>query len=314
MKKSEAPAPRAEYPMVELTPVLDTMLGEGRLLHSILLEGEAGIGRKTMAYSLAAAVLCEGEKQPCGECTPCRKVLTGVHPDVIFVDGLADPDAYKVKNLRELLGRAWLQPSEGRVKVMILAEVQRMDADAQNILLKIIEEPPRDTYFFLTCNNRYRLLSTVLSRVVTVPVRGITREECVNRLALLVPGHSNEEYAAACHLCGNSPGQAAQLLTDAAVADRWEAAKNAVTALAREDAFGAIAAITPFEKKRLEYELFLETAAAVAANRDLWDELGLAPTVAAALGLHLQDIIRRAAANAYLPLCSAMFGSWHKGK
>ena len=304
--------PHRAAPLVSLPPVLAAMVRDGRLAHSLNIEGEPGLGRKTLAVNLAAAVLCTGPADvPCGECVPCRKTLAGVHPDVTVVDGLADPEAYKMKPLRETLSAAWLQPSEGKAKVFVLADMQKMERDAQNILLKIIEEPPENTCFILTCDNRHRLLPTILSRVVTVPLRPLGREEYLRRLSALVPGRSPDEYGETWRLTGGSPGQGAQILTDPAAAARWQEAKKAVAALARGDAYGAIAAITPYEKNRAEYAAFLETASALAANRALWAELGLTPALSAALGLHLRDIVRRSGENAYLPLTSALFGGWH---
>lgn len=306
------PPQKSPTPAVPLPPLLDRMIREGRLLHGLCLEGEPGLGKKTLAVNLAAALLCRGAAPaPCGDCTPCRKVLAGVHPDVVLVDGQADPEAYKMAPIRRLLSSAWLGPSEGAAKVFILADLQVMERDAQNLLLKSIEEPPAGTYFILTCHNRYRLLPTILSRVATVPLPPLSREECVARLARLVPGRTPDQYDNAWRVTGGSPGQGARLLTDPEAAQRWQDAQEAVAALARGDAYRAIVAITPYEKNRAAYAAFLETAAALAANRGLWPELGLTPALAAALGLHLQDIIRRSGENAYLPVTSALFGGWH---
>lgn len=230
----------------------------------------------------------------------------------MLLDPAETPDIYKMKPLREALSAAWLQPSEGRAKAFILADVQKMERDAQNVLLKVIEEPPENTYFFLTCDNRYRLLPTILSRAVTVALKPLDQASCVRRLEELAPGRTQEEYRRVWRLTGGSPGQSARILTEPAVAKRWEKAQEAVAALAVGNTYGAIAAITSFEKNRQEYAAFLETTASIAANRELWQELGLTPATAAALGLHLQDILRRSGENAYLPLTSALFGGWHR--
>lgn len=303
---------RTPAPSIPLPPLLERMVREGRLLHGLCLEGEPGLGKKTLAVNLAAALLCRGGgASPCGDCTPCRKVLAGVHPDVVLVDGQAEPEAYKMAPIRRLLSTAWLGPSEGAAKVYILADIQVMDRDAQNLLLKSIEEPPAATYFFLTCQNRYRLLPTILSRVATVPLPPLSREDCMARLARLVPGRTQTDYENAWRTTGGSPGRGAQLLTDPEAAQRWQDAQTAVAALARQDAYTAVVAITPYEKNRGAYAAFLETAASLAANRGLWPQLGLTPALAAALGLHLQDIIRRSGENSYLPVTSALFGGWH---
>jgi len=189
---------------------LDEMAREGRLPHSICLEGEPGSGRTALAMALAGAVLCERSRgEMCGECLSCRKVLAGAHSDVI-----------KVEPLRELRASAYVGPSEGRAKVFILAEAQLLLRDAQSILLKVIEEPPEDTCFILTCDNKFRLLPTILSRVTTVPLRPLTVADCAALLGERYPKKGAEECREAALLAAGAPGEGERILTHPHTAKR----------------------------------------------------------------------------------------------
>ena len=294
---------------VPLPQPLLSMVREDRLVHGLCLEGEPGSGRAALALSLAGAILCQRQRgEMCGECTPCRKVLAGVHSDVILTDGAKDPESFKVRPMRELRAAAYQSPSEGRAKVFILASAQLLSRESQNILLKVIEEPPEDTFFIFTCDNKYKLLPTVLSRLVTVAVPPVGEEECARLLEERVPGKAPEEYREAALLCCGSPGVGEEILTQPQAAKRARAARSLVEAMAARDAYGAMAAATPFEKSRSEYAALLETAARLAAAPRLLEEKGIPPARGAALRERLLTAAERNQQNGYLPLITALLG------
>jgi DNA polymerase III delta prime subunit len=144
---------------------LRAALNAGRLHHAYLFEGPPGAGKAAAARELAMTLECE-TRRGCGECGPCRKVEAGTHPDVIWFDmtpkGLTE-------RVRELLGTLGFRPHEGRARVIIfdpahgLAPVPER-AEAANVLLKTLEEPPADTYFVLVTAEPRRLPITVRSR------------------------------------------------------------------------------------------------------------------------------------------------------
>jgi DNA polymerase-3 subunit gamma/tau len=137
----------------------------GRLHHAYLFEGPAGAGKAATARSLARIVECE-TRSGCGQCAQCQKVDAGTHPDVVWFDmtpkGLTE-------RVRELLTTLGFRPHEGRARVLVfdpahgLAPVPER-AEAANVLLKTLEEPPADTHFILVTAEPKRLPLTVLSR------------------------------------------------------------------------------------------------------------------------------------------------------
>ena len=137
------------------------------ILHAYILAAADAAVRETESTSLAAAMLCTAEgPRPCGQCRDCRKVLRGLHPDVICVDpasGSKRP-VFKVDQIRDVSADAYVMPSEAQRKVYLLRQADTMNPAAQNALLKLLEEPPRSASFILAAERAESLLPTVRSR------------------------------------------------------------------------------------------------------------------------------------------------------
>ena len=146
------------------------MIENGRVAHALLLVGKPGIGKRLLARELAQALNCERRGYPPdGACLSCRKIADQNHPDVIEVS--AEGKMLKVDQVRELTAALRFKPYEGRTKVAILAEAERMNAAAMNALLKTLEEPPADTVLILTALSLESLLPTLISRCQVVRVQ-----------------------------------------------------------------------------------------------------------------------------------------------
>ncbi len=143
---------------------LAACLRGGRLSHASLVEG--GSGTLEFAKQIARAVLCSSPTdKPCGVCRDCLKTAKDVHPDLLIYSGGEKARSFHIETVRELRQEAFIRPNEAENKVFVLENVQNMTVQAQNALLKIIEEPPNNVSFVLTCQNKSVLLETILSRV-----------------------------------------------------------------------------------------------------------------------------------------------------
>ncbi len=166
-----------------LKTVLVRAVSEKKTSHAYLLEGDFGSGKTTLAFLFSAALCCEDtQTRPCMQCPSCRKILRAQSPDlcVIGIDALPfAQDAEKLPDtapltktksigvdaVRQLKSDVYIRPNDLDYKLYIIGHAERMTIQAQNSLLKILEEPPEGAIFFLLCENRAALLPTVLSRV-----------------------------------------------------------------------------------------------------------------------------------------------------
>ena len=142
------------------------LIKKERLPHAILLDGGDEISRNSTAFFLAASFVCENEDKPCGHCVNCTKAENGIHPDIIVSDPKElNEKTFKIALVRDIKSDAFILPNEAAKKVYILKQADKMNIQAQNALLKILEEPPAYVRFILECESRAAMLETVMSRV-----------------------------------------------------------------------------------------------------------------------------------------------------
>lgn len=159
---------------------LSKLMESGRFPHALIIEGEEGIGKKTLAKDIACALVCRGDDKSCGECSQCKKAIAAIHPDISEYIPAGTANSFHVDTVRNIINDAYVQPNEADYKIYILANAHCMNQNAQNALLKILEEPPKYVVFILTTNSKSALLSTVLSRSVCVSLEGVDIERAAN--------------------------------------------------------------------------------------------------------------------------------------
>jgi DNA polymerase-3 subunit delta' len=156
----------------------------GRLHHAYLITGPSHVGKLTLAMQIAQAMNClRPDDAPCGGCEACTRISTGGHADVLVI--AVDPEAAEgptttigIEAVRDLIGAAHLKPFEGRTRVFIFDEAERMTHDASNALLKVLEEPPPDVLMLLLSADEDCVLPTIRSRCQLVELRPLA----VNRV------------------------------------------------------------------------------------------------------------------------------------
>ena len=228
---------------------LAAFVNGGRFPHALLLEGPEGSGRRTFAREIAAALFCRGEHKPCGSCNQCRKVLEQNHPDVEYYGGDGSRRSFHIDTIRKLRQNAWLLPGEAPCRVCVLCGAENMTDQAQNALLKILEEPPEHTVFILTAENRAMLLPTILSRVQTIRLEPLTPAEILPVLRERCPDQPGKKLEWAAETA-DTIGQALALLADESLQKHAQLAQRMLELLCNGSEYDLLTAVEPVSRKR----------------------------------------------------------------
>ncbi len=213
--------------------ILKKMLSSGRMPHSFIFAGIDGIGKKLVAFCFAKAVNCiESSGDFCGKCLSCRKIDKNIHPDVVLIEPAVknpkkdsadkSPDDQEtgqkeerknfivVEQIRTLQDEILFKPSEGRKKIFIIDQAEKINPNAANCLLKTLEEPPVDSIIILVATGTQGLLPTVLSRCQKIMFSPLRNEEIVSFLDKRY--NDRERVAKSVSLSMGSMGRATALL------------------------------------------------------------------------------------------------------
>ena len=161
----------------------------GNISHAYILSGEAGMGKKSLANAFALALLCEkGQADPCRQCHACKQVMSGNHPDLIYVTH-EKPASIGVDDVRRQINDTiQVKPYSSAHKIYIVDEAEKMTVQAQNALLKTIEEPPAYAVILLLTTNAEAFLPTILSRCVQLKLKplkdGEVKDYLVSRMGV----------------------------------------------------------------------------------------------------------------------------------
>ncbi len=165
----------------------------GRLPHAVIIEGAEGSGRRTLADILARFAVCLGEHKPCGVCSACRAVDS---PDITVVEPVKSN--ITVDQIRAIRDAAYIVPNQSAKRVFIIPNASLMNTQAQNALLKVLEEPPATVMFILTCEYTRQLLGTVVSRSAVLTLSPPEQAEAERYIAENYPQYSENEIRTAC--------------------------------------------------------------------------------------------------------------------
>jgi len=182
-----------------LKPVSESLPGQERrvasflsalrnhtLSHVMILLGPEGSGKSTLADYFARALLCTGKEPPCGTCGGCIRAASGNHPDK-HICIPSRPGAFRVADAEALQKALLVRPYEGGRRVIIVPDAQNMTEEAQNKLLKVLEEPPSDTFIMLLATTLAPFLPTVLSRCVQINLDRMDNQDLLSYLQETYP-------------------------------------------------------------------------------------------------------------------------------
>lgn len=174
---------------------LQNALSTGKISHAYIINGERFSGKEFIAKTFAMALQCEtGGLEPCQECHSCKQALSGNQPDIIRVTH-EKPGSIGVDDIRsQINGDIAIKPYSSRYKIYIMNEAEKMTVQAQNALLKTLEEPPAYAVILLLTTNVNSLLQTILSRCVVLNMKPVSDELVKNFLMsqMQVPDYKAE--------------------------------------------------------------------------------------------------------------------------
>lgn len=165
---------------MQLTDNLQNAIRHNKISHAYLIQGEKLSGKRMIADLFARALQCECAEderksmRPCNRCRSCKQAINGNHPDIIYVLH-EKPNVISVDNIRQQVnGDIAIKPYSGTYKIYIIDEAEKMNVQAQNALLKTLEEPPEYVVILLLATRAEAMLPTILSRCVVLNTKPVS--------------------------------------------------------------------------------------------------------------------------------------------
>lgn len=237
--------------------VLQGMFRTDRLPHAIIIEGERGLGRHAICDIICAAAVCKGEETPCYTCNECSLALRHIHPDITRIS--PDGANIKVDAVRRVRQDAYILPNQAEKKVFVIDGAEKMNESAQNALLKVLEEPPAFAMFILITESVGALLSTIVSRSVTLSLMPLDDDTMTEFILKNHPEYSREDIVP---LLASSGGNIGQILAELKSGEKTDDISDKIlSVLERGDELEVLKAFQPLvsSKKREETEKALRT-------------------------------------------------------
>lgn len=237
---------------------LETAMKMNKVSHAYIFSGEKGSGKKLLADVFAEALQCETEGvDPCKNCRSCKQAESGNHPDIIHVTH-EKPNSIGVEDIREqLVNDVQIKPYNGRYKVYIVPGADKMTVQAQNALLKTIEEPPAYAVIILLARNASALLPTILSRCVMLSMKPVPDAQVKKYLMEHVQIPDYEADVCTAFAQGNI-GKAVQLATSESFNEVKNTALHLLKNISRMEIQEVIATVKSVSDFKMDIQDFLD--------------------------------------------------------
>ncbi len=231
--------------------------------HAYLFEGEKGLQKRETASYFAAALLCENYKGvPCGECESCIQALGGNNPDIkrMSLSDITDKKSIGADDVRSIISDVYTRPFKASKKVYILEDGDALTVQAQNALLKVLEEPPSYAVFIICVSNGELILPTVRSRTRSVRFISSSDKQIIEYVKEKYPNMANRaEFVAS--FAGGALGRADFICSDElAIKMRAEALEFVKVLLEGRDEDGIFKMCDIFEEYKKDKNISQDTS------------------------------------------------------
>ena len=240
----------------------------GTISHAYIINGEKSSGKSMLAKTFAMAIMCEaGGSEPCMECLSCKRTANNANPDVINLirDSKKKTDIIGIDEIRQqIISGMYERPYNGDHKVYIIDDADKMNVQAQNAILKTLEEPPGYAVLILLTRNAERLLPTIISRCIVLNMRP-TKDSVIKQYLTERGNLTDSDIDVVTAMAGGNVGKAKLLSEDGGFNDFLssitEILKNITNTDLRDvlDATETLSQIKESKKYSLEdiFELFI---------------------------------------------------------
>jgi DNA polymerase-3 subunit delta' len=257
------------FPLVgnlKINQSVTNIVKEKRLPHAVIIEGDKGLGKHTLARFLSFAAVCEGEDIPCGNCRGCNMAKSGNHPDISVIAPEDGKKNIAVAQIRALRDEAYFKPHMAKYRVFVIDSAHTMNEQSQNALLKVLEEPPANVMFILIAENASALLETIISRCVCLTL-GTVEKQTAAEYIKTVANFSEADIDLALDDAQNNIGKALMLLEGKTDSQMLTAASEFLSAFLAHDVFMMLKSTVTAEKSRVEADAFFKNLKYITASR-----------------------------------------------
>ena len=244
---------------------LNSVFASGRFPHAIIIEGEMGTGKKTLAAHIAKTAVCESFSS-CGECRSCHLADAGTHPDIEFIEPEAGKKSINYEQVENLKITAHYSAHTAERRVFIIDQADTLNPKCQNALLKVLEEPPSDVIFIFLVSANEKLLETIVSRCVVFSLYPPTFEDA---LAVLTEKHGIDKDTAEkiLHQVKNNIGMALHSLKKSAKNTALDTAEQYFDLIVDGTELDALLLTVKLEKNRGEVSKFTAALREIIAKK-----------------------------------------------
>ncbi len=238
---------------------------EKRIPHAILIEGEFGTGRHTLAKFLANTIVCDSVSA-CGECKNCRLVSSNSHPDIMIISPEDKKKNIAVSQIRELREEAYIKPHSAKKRVFVIDCADTLNIQSQNALLKILEEPPETVMFILIAESKASFLDTIISRCVVLTLNSPEFSVALQYIKSKTD-YSDDAIKLALSSVKNNIGRALNVLKGKENSKTEAIAKEFFEFMIKGDQLSMLETVSKLGNKRADVDEFIKDLKYLTANK-----------------------------------------------